>query len=57
MTDVTTETPAPKKRRATRKPKAQAPATGRKTLVAAITAVLLAAADLFMTVRYGIKFF
>lgn len=41
-----------------RKAKAKSPAKpGRKTLIAAVAACIVAATDLFMTLRYGLKLF
>lgn len=51
MTD--TPTPAKRKRAATKKPKTQ----GNKTLAAALVACALAAFDLYMTLRHGLKIF
>lgn len=53
MEDVTE---APKARRK-RSPSKRKPETGRKTLATAIVALIVAAADLFLTVRLGIKLF
>lgn len=52
MSDTTT--PAPKRKRtAAKKPKTQ----GNKTLAAALVACALAAFDLYMTLRHGLKIF
>lgn len=46
-----------KRKRRTTKPKPVAPVQGRKTLIAAVTACIIAVADLVMTIRFGIKLF
>lgn len=53
MSDTTAEKPK-RKPRATAKKKPE-PVYGKKTLVAAIVAALFAMADLYMTMRHGVK--
>lgn len=48
--------PVKRKRRTTPR-KSAPPVQGRKTLIAAVTACVIAVADLVMTVRFGIKLF
>lgn len=54
MTDMPTEKPARKKRTPAPKKKVETH-YGKKTLVAAIIAAIVAVADLYMTVRHGVK--
>lgn len=53
---VASVAPAPKRKRATATRKAKKPA-GRKTMIAAVTALVIAVVDLFLLVRLGINLF
>lgn len=48
--------PAPKRKRATATRKAKKPA-GRKAMIAAVAALVIAVVDLFLLVRLGINLF